>query len=153
MPVNSNTILRLSRKSSFIILICITILLAGCASKKVNPAVIGAKAFEEKGFSVIDIPSHGVIGDGLALAVGGGAYVTSVRDTLIDIQENETLHQVWVTSTNSLLAKTILSNALDDLEPGALDRIYLVFAGDVEHGADLRTVVESTGARYKTVVR
>lgn len=136
-----------------VFLIFITLMLGGCASKNIHPSVIGAKAFEDKRFSVIDIPSHGLIGDGLAIAVGGGANVTSVRRALLDIQNNENFHQVLVTSTNSLLTKTILNNALDDLEPGSLNRVYLVFAGNAGHGDDLRTVVESTGARYKTIVR
>lgn len=44
-----------------------------------------------------------------------------------------------------------LGNVLDELELGALDKGHLVFAGNAEHGDDLRVVVESTRARYEVI--
>lgn len=136
-----------------VLLLCTVLLLTGCAGKKPHPVSIGLKAFGSEGFSVIDIPSHGLIGDGLSLALGGGSYVSSVRNNLLEIQEKPLLKQVLVTSNNSLLAKTILANALDGLERGSLDTVHLIFAGKKGHGDDLRESAELTGARYESIVR
>jgi hypothetical protein len=136
-----------------ILLVLLLVMLAGCAAKKRHPAAIGAEVFTDKNFAVIDIPSHGAIGDGLAIAVGGGANTSNVRDTLLDVQKKDAVKQVLVTSRNSLLAKIILSNAVKDLPSDSLDTVYLVFAGTENHGSDLREIVEKTGATYGNVLR
>jgi len=127
--------------------------LCGCAAKKRHPVAIGAEIFERQSFSVIDIPSHGAISDGLAIAVGGGANSSNIRNKLLDIQKANDTKNVLVTSTNSLLAKTLLANAVKDLEPGSLASVYLVFAGNENHGKALQSIIEKTGARYERFIR
>ncbi|MFO8023558.1 MAG: hypothetical protein R6U90_00260, partial [Thiohalophilus sp.] len=97
-----------------------------------------------KDFDYIAIPSHGAIGDGMAIAAGGGANAKNLRRHLQQRSSNGE-GKVVVTSRNSALANAVIKGAVSDNQfPG----VWLVYAGDAKYAESLKQIVEAAGMKY-----
>lgn len=129
--------------------LALTLTLSGCVASKPDKKAIVAEAFGQSEFILADIPSHGFIGDSLIIAAGGGSNATGLQKAMLAMNAQGGEQYIAITSSNSLLAKTVLENALKDLPPNTLPHLHIAFLGDTEHGDALRTSVARTGARFQ----
>ncbi|MGB3211082.1 MAG: hypothetical protein WBB19_10290 [Desulforhopalus sp.] len=110
-----------------------------------------AKVYGSNEFLIMEVPSHGLIGDSVAIAAGGGGNASQVRSALLEFQKAQGVQRLAITSSNSLLAKTVLSSAVKKLPADSLTNIQIAFVGDVAQGEEIRSLVEATGAQFDVV--
>lgn len=131
----------------FAILFC---LVTGCATtSSINMKHVIAESARLTGnqeVNIINIPSHGVMGDSLAIAAGGGANAEGVKKSIEKLIDDRGGTLV-VTSTNPELAKVNIVNALKGVRHNNHD-VFLVYAGSEKYSEEVRVAVEDKGMRF-----
>lgn len=116
--------------------------------RKAPTEATASQNFIDQGALITEIPSHGFIGDGIAIAAGGGAgNVNFLRGTLLKLQKTGTTQRVLITSGNKALAKTVLASSVKNLPVNSLSNLQIAYLGDISFGEELTQAVEHTGAK------
>ncbi|WP_139800772.1 hypothetical protein [Geothermobacter hydrogeniphilus] len=134
-----------------LVLISLAISLYGCAAPKTSIKPKISKAFGRSEFIVAEIPSHGLIGDGLAIAVGGGHNTEILRQALLLLAAEGGEQYIAVIGSNHTLTKVVLINAVKEIPDNALQHLHIAFLGDQSAGAELKPAVKRTGAELVIV--
>lgn len=125
--------------------------LFGCTSTQTKPQrdVLSeaATTFGGGDFIYIDLPSHGAIGDGIAIAAGGGANATRLGETLENLSRSSD-GKVLVSGRNSALVNAVIKGAV---EGQAYPGVWLIYAGDEKYAAPLKEVVEASEMKYSFI--
>ena len=135
----------------YIALAVFGLILTGCASTQTKPQrdvlAEAATTFGGGDFIYIDIPSHGAIGDGVAIAAGGGANATRLGGRLGDLSRSGD-GKVLVSGRNSALVNAVIKGAVEGkAHPG----VWLIYAGDEKYATPLKEVVEGADMRYSFI--
>jgi hypothetical protein len=136
-------------KSLFIIL---TLFLVGCSASQVRDvphsyiAIQAAIITNDTNIDIVEIPTHGALGDSLAISAKGGGNTKSLRDSLINLSNNGG-GVIAVTSRNADLSRAVIEGALSN---GNYEykNVTLVYAGDLANSDRLQPIVESVGIKY-----
>jgi len=128
------------------------VFLAGCAPSMAETQRAVATALGQQDFLLTEIPSGTPISDGIVIALGGGNLPNKLRLSLLVLQGSGTSKHIAITSSNSLLAKIILSNTLKELPNRALSTLHIAFAGDQEDGEALRETAPYRSGVYRRPV-
>lgn len=135
-----------------LILITMSVLLmVGCASILTKaPRQVLAEAgniFAATDFIYTHIPSHGAIGDGMAIAAQGGANASRLRDVLENLSKSGN-GKILVSGSNSSLVNAVIKGAVDSRTfPG----VWLIYAGDEKYAASLKKTVEDSDIKYSFI--
>lgn len=136
-----------------LILVMLFLFVVGCAStSSINMARVISESITLSGsqnVNVINIPSHGAMGDSLAMAAGGGANATKIKKTIEQLSDAGGGTLV-ITSTNAELAKVNVVSALKDVY-GKTPNIFLIYAGSEKYSNEVREAAEEKGVRYAFV--
>ncbi|MBV4458061.1 hypothetical protein KVG96_08890 [Pseudomonas sp. COR58] len=132
--------------------------LAGCASKGKSDAEIYTEAAKAHvatlpagqgkfSFPSTKILSHGLIGDNLAIAAGGGANAAQLKQALLMAKVGGDSGFLIIGAATSLDV-AVIKNAVDELDLKGL-RIY--YAGGESQKDDVRSAVEKAQAQFQYI--
>lgn len=127
------------------------LVMTGCAAKlAVNQADILQQAVKftpvGKEMYYTHIPSHGAAGDAVAIASGGGANATKLRESLEQL-ESQGGGSIVVVSENPSLSKTIIISAINTSDM-QFKNVWLVYAGDQENSQEIEKNIKDKGIGY-----
>ena len=134
------------------------VLLAGCASQGKSDQQIYREAADshvmtlpagQSTFSLpsVKIPSHGLIADNLAIAVGGGANATLLKQALLQAK-NEGDRGFLIIGSGTALDLAIIKTAFDSVDLSGM-RIY--YAGGEAQKDEARAAVEKAQAHFQFI--
>lgn len=128
------------------------LLISGCASQRQNQISLSeiiAHSTSIAGNSnlhISQIPSHGKLGDSLAISANGGGNANQLREAIQQIISSGGGSLV-VTSTNPELAKAVIEGAIGNMDSKKKD-IILIYAGSTQFSNSTQSLVESKGMQY-----
>jgi len=133
-----------------LILVILLFSIAGCATTSaINMKRVVAESTQlsnNQNINIINIPSHGALGDSLAVAADGGANAKAARET-IEKLSNAGGGTLIITSTNPELAKVNIISALKGIDSKKTN-IFLIYAGTEKYSDEVRKAAEDKGMQY-----
>lgn len=124
--------------------------ITGCtATSAINMKRVVAESIQlsnNQNINIIDFPSHGALGDSLAVAADGGGNAKAARET-IEKLSNAGGGTLIITSTNPELAKVNIISALKGID-GKKTNIFLIYAGTEKYSDEIKKAAEDKGMQY-----
>jgi hypothetical protein len=157
MPTHGSPPIKENEMKSLIAAALLAIL-AGCASQGKSDQQIVLEASDihvmtlaagqnTVSLPTVKIPSHGLIGDSISIAAGGGANATQLRQALVGAKsagENGFL----IIGSGTSLDVAIIKTAFDSLDLSGM-RIY--YAGNEPQKDEVRHAIETARAHFQYI--
>ncbi|TWE05338.1 hypothetical protein FB481_10785 [Pseudomonas sp. AG1028] len=135
------------------------IALAGCASQHKTDSQIyqEANAFyvtqlpagqNSVSLPSVKIPSHGLLADNLAIAAGGDANVTPLRNALSAARAAGDKGFLIIGSQNGALDVAVIRNAVDSQD---LSGMTILYSGDLGKSDAIRSAVEKANGEFQFI--
>lgn len=134
------------------------IALAGCASPQKSDSQIYQEATalyvtmlpagqNSVSLSSVKIPSHGLLADNLAIAVGGGANATQLRGALLSAKAQGD-KGFLIIGSNGALDLAVISNAVDSQD---LTGMTIFYAGDSTKSEAIASAVKKAKGEFHLI--
>ncbi len=135
------------------------IALAGCASPQKSDSQIYQEATalyvtmlpagqNSVSLSSVKIPSHGLLADNLAIAAGGGANATQLRNALWAARAAGDKGFLIIGSQNGALDLAVIKNAVDSQD---LSGMTILYSGDPGKSDAIRSAVEKANGEFQFI--